>query len=169
VYAFSTHEDPVADIAARSAGILRCDPSLLGLTKLDDTAVAAGSSAVHAAADAAADDKDLKTSATNKKNMNSASAATTPAVDIDSIPCWGHIVRDVSPKKMMICLSFRLPVEVAMADPVVLERRNPVVDTKEAGADSASSSGSGSGSGSQIEASIGSSRKRDAEGDIKSP
>ena len=34
VYAFSTADDPVKDIAERSAGIMQCDPAILGLGKL---------------------------------------------------------------------------------------------------------------------------------------
>jgi hypothetical protein len=156
VYAFSTHEDPIADIAARSAGILRCNPSLLRLTKLETTETSADVPA------GVAGDKDLKTT-TKKKN-----APAAPPADVDSIPCWGHVVRDVSPKKMMICLSFRLPVEVAMADPVVLERRIPI-DAKAGSGSSSNISNISSDTVSAGDMSTGASRKRDAEGTIKSP
>lgn len=53
--------------------------------------------------------------------------------DIDTIKCWGHIVRDVSPKKMMVCLSFTLPSVVANAVPVEFDFSGPSL--KRAGTD----------------------------------
>ena len=69
VYAFSTAmDDPIGDIVQRSAGVLQCDPALLGYTK---------------------------GSCSDRSGR-----------------CVGHVVRDVSPRKVMVCLSFILPKEV---------------------------------------------------------
>jgi len=92
VYGFSTDPlDPVADMARRAAATMGCP-----VEALYGDAAARGS---HTAVDAKASEAGSMANSYGKSNEF----------------CSGTIVRDVAPTKLMICLSFLLPREVAFA------------------------------------------------------
>jgi hypothetical protein len=101
VYAFSheveTWYTAVADVAERCARVMNCQATELGKLGL------------------------VPADGTRMKEVLLATLAGDDSVEAEAEDmydgiCWGNLVRDVSPHKQMVCLSFRLPSSVAFAE-----------------------------------------------------
>ena len=116
VYAFSTDvENPLFDVALRSARVLGCDVKLLNYrhderNKNKCKQSKSGSSSSSSCSSSS--------SSSSSSDINSTIRVEEGADDVEEKDiCTGYIVRDVSPKKVMVCLSFRLPREVCRNAP----------------------------------------------------
>ena len=104
VYGFSVAADPVSDMAARAAAVLQCQP--------EDICVNPQVGGLGKCKKRKHDSLDSLDSSTSADPDSVNQTAEAESVDVADSIGSAHIVRDVAPNKVMVCLSFILPRKV---------------------------------------------------------